>query len=65
MTEVFAVLNEALANKDLQLKWANEDKAKLEQALNDALAENLRLRAEIDNLQGDLDFYKPKGSENK
>lgn len=64
MKAVLTILNEALENKDMQLKWAANDKAKLEQALDDAQAENQRLRAEIENLKSELNFYEPKGSDN-
>lgn len=63
--EVLKAVNEALAHKEMQIKWAREDKEKTEAKLAEALSEVGALKEEIENLRGDLEFYKPKGVENK
>lgn len=64
MLEVMKALNGVLADKEFTINYLREEKARLEQALNDAEAENSILRLEVENLRGDLEFYKPSEVQN-
>lgn len=65
ITEVLKVLNEALANNNFTIDYLRKELAEAETEILNLRHENEELKKEVENLRGDLDFYKPKGSETK
>lgn len=63
MDHILKALNDALENKEYQIKWLNEEIDKLRKERDDLKAENDRVQAYIKTLESDLAFYEnPKRS---
>lgn len=63
ITEVLKVLNEALANNNFTIEYLREELGKAQTEISTLRRENEELKKEVENLRGDLDFYRPKGSD--
>lgn len=64
MNEILKALDEALASKEFTINYLRKEVERLTEENCALRTVNEELKKDNENLRGDVEFYKPKGSAN-